>query len=213
MLKQSEPRFTPRRGRPSREQVEAIDRTILQTARRLFLESGNYDDVSMEAVAFVSGISKGTLYARFPAKGVLFAKVIDDVLAEWSLLPVAAASTDPRNANSVLKAHARNLAASVIHPDVRALRRVVQSTGGRFPDVEHAMAEHGFASLIMRIADDLDAIEGKSYRDTRLVASIMSSAILGWNDNRTRSTIPSLKDITAFADDLVTIMIAGEGAW
>ena len=77
------PAAKSRRGRPSASRVGAIDRTIIETARQLFLADG-FDAVAMEQVAAVAKVSKGTLYARYPAKEALFTAVIRASLREWS---------------------------------------------------------------------------------------------------------------------------------
>ncbi|PZS30974.1 MAG: TetR family transcriptional regulator [Pseudonocardiales bacterium] len=62
-----EPMSTRQRGRP---RDPAINDAILKAARELLVEFG-YAEVSMEAVATRAGVSKPTLYLRWPSKGVL----------------------------------------------------------------------------------------------------------------------------------------------
>ena len=81
----TEKAFTPKRGRPDAKQVAAIDRAILATATQMFLELG-YDGVAMENIAAATGVSKGTLYARYPSKEALFTTVIHDRVKQWSLI-------------------------------------------------------------------------------------------------------------------------------
>jgi AcrR family transcriptional regulator len=69
-------------GRPSGREAERSDaarnrRVILRTARRLFDERG-VTCVTMEEVARVSGVGKGTLYRRFPHKGFLCQALLDE---------------------------------------------------------------------------------------------------------------------------------------
>jgi AcrR family transcriptional regulator len=64
--------MTARRGRPRNP---AIDDAILTAARELLLEVG-YPGLSMEAVAARAGVSKPTLYLRFPTKGALVFEVV-----------------------------------------------------------------------------------------------------------------------------------------
>lgn len=52
-------------------------RKILDTARSLFEERG-VTSVNMEEIARASGVGKGTLYRRFPHKGVLCQALLDE---------------------------------------------------------------------------------------------------------------------------------------
>ena len=64
-----------RRGRPTQAQAKALDERLRTAAVSIFLENG-YDGTTMEAVADAAGITKRTLYARYPDKHALFVSVI-----------------------------------------------------------------------------------------------------------------------------------------
>jgi AcrR family transcriptional regulator len=66
-------------GRP---RSQAADDAILKAATKMFYKQP-YQDVSMEAIAAEAGVSKATLYRRWPNKSMLAVEVlIDIVLAE-----------------------------------------------------------------------------------------------------------------------------------
>jgi AcrR family transcriptional regulator len=67
------------RGRPRKGHAPLIDADILKAATSLFGETG-FDGTSVEAVAGRAGVSKRTLYMRYPDKKTLFRDVIDDVI-------------------------------------------------------------------------------------------------------------------------------------
>src|SRR5688572_14180238 len=79
-------------GRPPGCEAERSDaarnrRVILRTARTLFEERG-VTRVTMEEIARVSGVGKGTLYRRFPHKGYLCQALLDEPtrrLQQWTL--------------------------------------------------------------------------------------------------------------------------------
>ena len=60
------------RGRP---RDPAIDDALLTATRRLLVEVG-YAGLSMEAIAARAGVSKPTLYLRYPSKGALVADAV-----------------------------------------------------------------------------------------------------------------------------------------
>lgn len=62
----------PTRGRP---RDPAIDAAILSATRELLLEVG-YANLAMEAVAARAGVSKPTLYLRYPTRAVLVFEAI-----------------------------------------------------------------------------------------------------------------------------------------
>src|SRR5690625_2117431 len=68
----------PAKGRP---RSEAVSRSILEATLDLIAEHGAVADVSVEAVAERSGVSKATIYRRWPSKGALVAAAVDSVKA------------------------------------------------------------------------------------------------------------------------------------
>jgi AcrR family transcriptional regulator len=64
-------------GREERSDAARNRRVILDTARTLFGDRG-VTRVTMEEIARVSGVGKGTLYRRFPNKGFLCHALLDE---------------------------------------------------------------------------------------------------------------------------------------
>ncbi len=74
--------FLDHLGRPSSQEGERRDAArnrhkIVETSRALFEEEG-VTHVTMEEIARESGVGKGTLYRRFPNKGVLCQALLDE---------------------------------------------------------------------------------------------------------------------------------------
>lgn len=69
-------------GRPKSDDVLIIREDIVAAARRLFLENG-IAATGMESVAKAAGVTKQTLYARFPNKSELCHAVMQEVMRQW----------------------------------------------------------------------------------------------------------------------------------
>lgn len=68
----------PAKGRP---RSEAVSRSIVEATLDLIAEHGAVADVSVEAVAERSGVSKATIYRRWPSKEALVAAAVDSIKA------------------------------------------------------------------------------------------------------------------------------------
>jgi len=86
-------------GRPTKEQAAAIDDLVLDGARAIFCRKG-VTHSSVEEIALHLGISKHTIYRRFPNKPALLDAVVQrDIRRFCSELVLAAATTaDPLEA-------------------------------------------------------------------------------------------------------------------
>ncbi len=69
---------TPAKGRP---RSEAVSLSILEAALDLIAEHGNVTDVSVEAVAELSGVSKASIYRRWSSKEELLAAAMESIKA------------------------------------------------------------------------------------------------------------------------------------
>lgn len=72
---------TPARqkGRPNLQEAAEIDRAIRDAALAMLLEHG--EAATLNAVAQAAGLSRKTVYARYPGKNELFIAVIGDLMA------------------------------------------------------------------------------------------------------------------------------------
>lgn len=66
------------KGRPKRTEAAKIDRALHDAAVQVLLEQG--EAATMNAVAVAAGLSRKTLYARYPNRTELFLDVIRDLL-------------------------------------------------------------------------------------------------------------------------------------
>lgn len=120
-----------RRGRPRRGEADAIDDRVRSSALRCFLTSG-FDGTTMQAVAAAAGVSKRTLYAKFPDKRSLFAAVVPDALAR---MPFGGDDLDlDGDLEAALGTLGRKIVARLVDPEAVRLRRLAVLESHRFPE-------------------------------------------------------------------------------
>ena len=154
-------------GRPPRAVSEQISRRIVDAAAELFLRDG-YEGTSMDAVAARAGMSKRTLYTRFPAKAGLFEAVVGDVIArKLQLLEVAHVAATPFRMQ--LLAFAERLLSIVIVPEVVGLERVVTGEAKQFPDVASRLHQRLGDHVIRLLCELIGRFETAGERDETLI--------------------------------------------
>ena len=116
-------------------------RQIMEGARTVFLASG-FDGASMNDIARVSGVSKGTLYVYFDSKERLFEALIREERRQQAerLTDLALESDDVRS--SLLEFGVR-LIEMMSRPDTLAHVRTVIAASAKFPQLGRAFYEAG----------------------------------------------------------------------
>jgi len=115
----------------------------------LFLRSG-FAATSIEAIAAAAGVSKRTLYARFPAKEAVFLAVVRRLIGDWLQGFDAAVDSAPSLETALLAAGQRMLAVALT-PSALALHRLMVAEAGRFPELATALRNGGSRSGIERL--------------------------------------------------------------
>ena len=138
---------------PAAEQEPAKRRQILDGARRVFLADG-FDGASMNDIARVAGVSKGTLYVYFDSKESLFEALIrDDRKQQAERIVFPAGADDPR---APLAAFGRQLIALMTQPEMIAQVRIVIAATAKFPNIGRAFYESGPCFGEIRLAERLE---------------------------------------------------------
>lgn len=208
-------KFTPRRGRPTAAQVEAIDNALISTGRRHFFDNG-FDAVAMEAIAFELGVSKTTLYGRFPSKEALFHAIVQDAVARWS---AEAGKDDGELTDDIeqrLRHHVRVIARSHINPEVQAFQRIIIGTAGRFPALAKSMHDVGTMYIVSLISRDLRAAaerDNVSVQDPEALATHIVASMTGWHMQQSLIRSISLDEFSAYGDRVVDIIMAAREIW
>lgn len=208
-------KYKPRVGRPTSKQIIAIERSILSTARSMFLEEG-YDAVAMERVGAAAGVSKGTLYARYPSKEALFTAVIEASVKDWSAVSGESDHLLTEDIGQRLHHHARVIARSLMMPDVRAYQRLLLANRDRFPELSRIMHDMGYLYIVRLITQDIEAAaarDGVPVRDAQSVAHLLVSAIAGWQLQEGGGRELTLEEIEDFGARAVDLLLSSRAAW
>jgi AcrR family transcriptional regulator len=155
----------------SKVEVEpAKRRQILEGARRVFLADG-FDGASMNDIARVAGVSKGTLYVYFDSKEALFEALIrDDRKQQAERLVYPEGAADPR---AQLAAFGRSLIALMTTTEMLAQVRIVIAATAKFPNLGRAFYESGPCHGEKRLAERLEgwrAMGLLAFSDGRIAA-------------------------------------------
>lgn len=121
-----------RSGRPTSTEAARLTDRIRRAAVDSFLEHG-YDGTTMEAVSQAAGVTKGTLYARYPDKRALFIAV-----SSWALTRLdhdeRVEEPLPDDLAESLTVIARAILARSVDPDIVRMSRIAIAEAARFPD-------------------------------------------------------------------------------
>src|SRR5271155_6174846 len=131
---------TLERDKPDTGLESAKRRQILDGSRRVFLAAG-FDGASMNDIARVAGVSKGTLYVYFDSKERLFEALIREgrkQQAERLVFP-----GDPGDARELLGGFGRRLIELMTRPENIAYVRIVIAATAKFPRLGQAFYEAG----------------------------------------------------------------------
>ena len=119
----SQPKDDRRPGRPTREQAASIGKSVLVGARPVFCELG-YAAASMDQIAAAVGVSKLTIYRRFPSKEALLIAVVDHYLEQLTVT-ADAKSEDGQSALDTLPETTRALFEASLEPEAILFGRLL----------------------------------------------------------------------------------------
>ncbi|HEU4539693.1 MAG TPA: TetR/AcrR family transcriptional regulator [Jiangellaceae bacterium] len=195
-------------------------RSILETARRVFLQKG-YAGTSMDEIAAQAAVSKQTVYKNFSDKQSLFVTVITSAIAEAErrsedFLEALAHTAD---LESDLRAFAREHLETVLQPHLVQMRRVLIAEADRFPELARtwyqAAPERGHQTLA-KLFTELVRLGKLRADDPMLAAQHFNWLVLSIPLNRAMFRIDdeplSPSQVGKYADEGVRIFLAAYGA-
>ena len=172
------------RGRPRPEDVADIEDKLLSVALQEFQDQG-YGAASVTKIVKTAGMSKTTLYSRYPSKELLFRAILKRQIERYSPWASLNVDTGPLNLEQGLKAYANSTLKLSLENDELAVNHLIYSEIHRFPELGVAAAERTEIG-IKRIADFIRrcaVAENIPCKDPDAVAEVFIHMIRGWYIN------------------------------
>lgn len=107
------------KGRPSLAEADEINRSLREAAMQVLLMHG--EGATINAVAKAAGLTRKSLYARYPSKNDLFVDVIRGALSEVGPVQVAPGNDFEKQ----LKNYIDSALAVIARPESRAVQRII----------------------------------------------------------------------------------------
>ncbi len=172
------------RGRPRPEEVADIEDKLLTVALQEFQEQG-YGAASVTRIVKTAGMSKTTLYSRYPSKEQLFRAILKRQIERYSPWASLSVDTGPLNLEQGLKAYANRTLELSLHNDELAVNHLIYSEIHRFPELGEAAAERTEAGIkrIAQFIRDCAVAENIPCKDPDAIAEVFIHMIRGWYIN------------------------------
>lgn len=172
------------RGRPRPDDVADIEEQLMAVALLEFQQHG-YGAASISRIVRTAGMSKTTLYSRYPSKEQLFRALLKRQIERYSPWASLDTSIGTPNLEAGLKAYANRTLALSLQNDEVAINHLIYSEIHRFPELGQAAAERTEAG-INRVAEfvrQCALAEKIPCRDPHAIAEVFIHMIRGWYIN------------------------------
>lgn len=107
------------KGRPSLAEADEINRSLREAAMQVLLVHG--EGATINAVAKAAGLTRKSLYARYPSKNDLFVDVIRGALSEVGPVEIAPGN----DFKEQLKNYINGALSVIAKPESRAVQRII----------------------------------------------------------------------------------------
>jgi TetR/AcrR family transcriptional regulator, mexJK operon transcriptional repressor len=168
-------------GRPTRDQAEARQLELLDTALDMFLDRG-FELTTMEAVAVAMGMTKRTIYARYADKAALFKATVRRAIDQAGVPRERFDALDDGDLGSTLIAFARMRVAHFQGDAGMKLQRIINTESFRFPEIFNWYYEQGAGPAIGFLTDLLRRHESAGavcVGDPIMAANAFMSLVVG----------------------------------
>ncbi len=171
----------PGAGRPTRDRAEARHFELLDAALDIFLDKG-FEQTTMEGVAAAVGMTKRTIYARYPDKAALFIATVQRAIERMVVADATLAALETDDIEATLTAVARMRVAQVTTPAGLKLQRIINTESYRFPEIFTMSYRQGAGPVIAFLADFLrrhDNAGAVCVDQPEMAANVFMSMVVG----------------------------------
>lgn len=192
------------RGRPSAERAAQLDRTILDAAFAGFLDHG-YQATAMEGVARQAGVSKSTLYGRFPTKEALLRACLTDRAGQWSRAASTRNHLIPDSFDGMLRHHGQTVITMFAQTELSRVTRLIESIAVDFPDVSRFWHETAMKPYVAYVAENMRkrAADAPPDVDWEFLSGLFMHGLGGWLRSEAMAGPVSPEQAEAHLDKLV----------
>lgn len=202
------------RGRPRGESVASIESEILAVALDQFVRHGY--GVSMSRIVQAAGISKTTMYSRFPSKEALFRAIIRQQIDKVAATMPLGSPKSTYDLERGLRNYANRTLEVSLESGFVEVNRLIFSESGRFPELGAAAAERsqmGLAELSSFIRQRAEA-DGVPCRDPDSVAAAIIFMMRGWYiDAMLRNAEVPAREREEWVERSIRTLIASRAEW
>lgn len=202
------------RGRLPAADAEALEGQLIAAAREAFTAHG-YGGASMSALARAAGVSRTTLYARFPTKLALFKALVDAQMADaygWLREPDAAR---PANLADALRGLVEHTLAAAMRPQDLALNRLIAWEAPRFPELQ-ALAKAKTSLAISHVAAYIRTFAERDEipcRDPEGAAEVFNFMVRGLYHEAGAGRPPAPAELRRRVDQILALFLASRPVW
>ncbi|MCS0495298.1 TetR/AcrR family transcriptional regulator [Ancylobacter sp. MQZ15Z-1] len=194
-------------GRPSKEEAERLGAKILDGARAVFGTKG-IGHASLDEIASELGVSKHTIYRRYPGKAALLDAVVGRDIARFRQALVAAgeAGTEPLDK---VRRIARSYVAFGTARDYAAFYLSVNAEAAVSPSLREQLAIWSAAAL-EPLAEAVSVAQGTGVLrpgDSLLARDVLIDLMEGVN-NRVRLAAGAIPDVERLFEDRWQVFLA-----
>lgn len=123
-----------RRGRPRRDQIGQLDHELLRHALDHFLVKG-FEGTTLNAISASLGMSKQTIYNRYPDKHALFIAALKSAVDDWLADIGQLSDKESDDLEATLIAVATAIVTTLLSPAGLQLIRITNAESYRMPEI------------------------------------------------------------------------------
>jgi AcrR family transcriptional regulator len=172
------------RGRPKLEEIAVLESKLLAIALKEFLAHG-YGATSIARIVKAAGISKTTLYSRFPSKERLFRAIMREQINRLATATGQLFRANKPELEVGLKAYANQMLELSLQGDLLEVNRLIYGEALRFPELGAAAAERTEMGIrrISKFIRECAFADGIPCKDPEAAAEAFIHMIRGWYVN------------------------------